>query len=236
MSAEHLIAAYGLAGLGVIVFAETAVLLGVVLPAETLLVLAGAYSEPRLDRASFDLVAVMAVAAVAAVAGGQVGYVIGRRGGPALFERDGSWLSQRGYAQRTQRYFARFGGRTVILARFIPVVRTFAAPAAGVGRVSAGRFAGYNALGGVAWAVAIASLGHGLAEIVPVDRYLLPTTSVIVAVSALPILVEAARRRGRSRSSRKQHDNETRRPWEIVSPAAPPLSPRSRHDVGTTKR
>ena len=199
MSAEHLIAAYGLAGLAVVVFAETAVLLGVVLPAETLLVLAGAYSEPGVDRAGFDLAAVMAVAAVAAVAGGQVGYLIGRRSGPALFERDGSWLSRRGYAERTQHFFARFGGRTVILARFIPLVRTFAAPAAGVGRMPAGRFAAYNVVGGVGWAVVIASLGRGLAEVVPVDRYLLPTTTGIVAASALPVVLEAVRRRWRTR-------------------------------------
>ena len=195
VSAEQLIAAYGLIGLGLVVFAETALLIGIVLPGETLLVLAGAYSEPGRGRVAFELPMVIAVAAAAAAAGGQVGYAIGRRAGPALFERDGSWLLRRGYARRTQGYFVRFGGRTVVLARFIPLVRTFAAPAAGVGRMSARRFTAYNAAGGVIWALVIASVGHGLAEVVPVDRYVLPTTLGVAAATALPVLLEAGRRR-----------------------------------------
>lgn len=184
---------YGLAGLAVVIFAETALLAGVVLPGETLLVVAGALSNPTVSPPPFTLPVVIGTAAVAAAAGGQVGFWIGRRSGPALFHRPDARVFRRSFAQRAESYFDRYGARTVVLARFIPIVRTFAAPAAGVGRMRTARFVRYNVAGAVLWAAVIAGAGHGLAELVPVDRYLLELTAVVAAVSLLPLIVQAAR-------------------------------------------
>lgn len=191
------LATYGLAGLAVVIFAETALLAGVVLPAETLLVVAGALTNPAGSRPPFSLPVVIGTAALAAAAGGQVGYWIGWRSGPALFRRPDARLFRRSFAQRAEDYFARYGPRTVVLARFIPIVRTFAGPAAGVGRMRTGLFARYNVAGALLWAAVVAGAGHGLAEVVPVDRYLLELTLAVAAVSVLPLVVSAIRRRRR---------------------------------------
>ena len=192
------LAAYGLGGLAAVITAETGLLVGVVLPAETMLVLAGAYTNPSADGAApLPFVAVVAVAAAAAAAGGMLGYLIGRRAGPSLFRRPDARPFKQGYLLRTQAYFRRYGRRTVILARFMPVIRTLASPAAGAAQMPAAEFAAVNAVGAGVWAASVAAAGHLLGEVVPVDRYLLPLIAAVAAVSLTPLLWEwrTARRR-----------------------------------------
>jgi len=186
LSPAHLLASYGVIGLALVLFAETGLLLGFFLPGDSLLFLAGAYAHSS---------------AAGAVLGGQVGYLIGRRAGPALFNRTDSRLFKRSYVERTHTYFERFGPRTLVLARFVPIVRTFAAPAAGVGRMSAPTFAVWNLLGGLLWAVAVPLLGYALGGAINIDTYLVPITLVVVVVSFIPVLLEVRRARRSSSSS-----------------------------------
>jgi len=200
LSPAHLLASYGVIGLALILFAETGLLLGFFLPGDSLLFLAGAYAHSSAaGQPHPSILGVIVAAAAGAVIGGQVGYLFGRRAGPALFNRPDSRLFKQAYVERTHAYFERFGPRTLVLARFVPIVRTFAAPAAGVGRMSAPTFATWNLLGGLLWAVSVPLLGYALGGAINIDTYLVPITLVVVAVSFIPVLVEIRRaRRGSS--------------------------------------
>jgi len=180
LSPAHLLASYGVIGLALVLFAETGLLLGFFLPGDSLLFLAGAYAHSS---------------AAGAVLGGQAGYLIGRRAGPALFNRPDSRLFKQSYVERTHTYFERFGPRTLVLARFVPIVRTFAAPAAGVGRMAVPTFAMWNLIGGLLWAVAVPLLGYALGGAISIDTYLVPITLVVVVVSFIPVLLEVRRAR-----------------------------------------
>jgi len=196
LSPAHLLASYGVIGLALVLFAETGLLLGFFLPGDSLLFLAGAYAHSSAAGQPHPaILAVIAAAAVGAVLGGQTGYLIGRRAGPALFNRPDSRLFKQSYVERTHAYFERFGPRTLVLARFVPIVRTFAAPAAGVGRMSAPTFAVWNLLGGLLWALAVPLLGYALGGAINIDTYLVPITLVVVALSFIPVLLEVRRAR-----------------------------------------
>ena len=196
---DVLIASYGLIGLAVVIFAETGLLVGVVLPGETMLVLAGAFTNPVHGVRTLTMPAVIATAALAATAGGLTGYAIGRRSGLVFVHRPDGRIYRRSYLTRTERFFTRHGPRAVVLARFVPVVRTFAAPAAGVGRMPGRRFAVYNAIGAVVWATVATVAGHTVAEYVPVNHYLLPLTLGIGLLSLTPAVVGWAHARRTSR-------------------------------------
>ncbi len=200
LSPAHLLASYGVIGLGLILFAETGLLLGFFLPGDSLLFLAGAYAHSRAAGQPHPAILTVIVAAAAgAVLGGQTGYLIGRRAGPALFNRPDSRLFKQSYVERTHAYFERFGPRTLVLARFVPIVRTFAAPAAGVGQMAAPTFTVWNVLGGLLWALAVPLLGYALGGAINIDTYLVPITVAVVALSFIPVLLEVRRaRRGSS--------------------------------------
>ncbi len=188
LSAGHLLSSYGVIGIGVILFLETGVLLGLVLPGETLTVLAGAYSHiasPGSPHPYLGLV--IAAAACGAILGGQVGYLIGRRAGPKLFDRPDGRIFRRSQLERTTSYFARFGKSTILIARFVPFVRTLSSPAAGAGGMSLQTFTAYNVAGGLAWAITVASLGYVLGGLISIDRYALFVTVGIAAVSLIPL-------------------------------------------------
>ncbi|MGH7265141.1 MAG: DedA family protein, partial [Candidatus Rokuibacteriota bacterium] len=137
---------------------------------------------------------------LAAVAGDQVGYVFGRRVGPALFNREDSRLFHRQHAERARDFFAQYGAKTIVLARFVPVVRTFAPIVAGVGRMPYRTFVTFNLVGGLVWACGILVLGYLLGRTVPgIDRYLLPIVALIVAASLAPVAVERLKASRRSR-------------------------------------
>lgn len=196
---------WALLGVCAIVFVETGLLVGFFLPGDTLLfftgvlTLTGHFTEPLW-------VIIVAVVAAASL-GDQVGYAIGRRSGPAVFERRESGFFSRRSVERTQRFFDRFGGAAVTVARFVPVVRTFAPVAAGVGRMRWGLFTVFNVAGAAIWATAVILLGYGLGHIPGVadfvSKYLDFVLIGIVVISVVPVLVRMVvlrRRRARVES------------------------------------
>jgi membrane-associated protein len=200
ISPKHLLGSYGLVGLVVILFAECGLLIGFFLPGDTLLFSAGlliAINDPSINLPSLP---VMLIALpIAAVAGNLVGYWIGRTAGPSVFDRPGSRMFRPEYVDRAQLFFDRFGPATVLLARFVPVVRTVATVLAGVGRMRFDLFALYSVIGGIVWTDGILLLGRGLGHIKFVRDTIAPKIDLIlvtvVVLSILPTLVHWLRSR-----------------------------------------
>ncbi|WP_455133022.1 DedA family protein [Microbacterium aurum] len=155
-----------------IVFAETGLLVGFLLPGDTLLIIAGllSHSTPAAPNGIFGINVwwVALLIALAAFVGGEVGYLIGHKGGPAVFERKESGLFSRKNVERTNAYFERYGGLTVVLARFVPIVRTFAPVAAGVGHMPWRRYSLYNLIGALLWGFGLTMFGYLIGFIPPV--------------------------------------------------------------------
>src|SRR5690606_38147072 len=147
-----------------IVFAETGLLVGFLLPGDTLLVISGLLTHTS-DVFGVNIWLVSLLIAVAAFVGGEVGYLIGHKGGPAIFERKESGLFSRKNVERTNAFFERFGPLTVVLARFVPIVRTFAPGAAGVGHMPWKTYSLYNLVGALLWGFGLTMLGYGSAYI-----------------------------------------------------------------------
>lgn len=198
LNAQHLLVSYGVIGIGVILFLETGLLIGIVLPGETLTVIAGAYSHVSGPEGTHPgLGFVIAAAGCGAVAGGQLGFLIGRRAGPRLFARPDGLLFRRSRLERTRDYFRRFGSNAVVIGRFVPFVRTLVSPAAGVSGMPTARFTTFNAAGGAAWAVVIGTIGYLIGGLVSIDRYALLVTAGIAAVSLIPLAMEIRALRSR---------------------------------------
>ena len=136
--------------------------------------------------------------------GDQVGYAFGHRVGPALFRRPDSRFFKKEYVERAQAYFDKQGPKTIILARFVPIVRTFAPIVAGIGSMRYRTFVTYNIVGGFIWAFGVILAGHTLGDTIPedqVDKYLLPIIALIVAVSLIPVALEFLRHRREHRQN-----------------------------------
>jgi membrane-associated protein len=186
-------------GLILIIFAETGLLIGFFLPGDSLLFTGGILaSQGNLN------IAVIAIGCfLAAVIGDQVGYSIGHRAGPPLFRRPDSRIFKQRYVERTKEFFDKHGPKTILLARFVPVVRTFAPVLAGVGEMDRRTFTTYNVVGGFVWAVGVTVAGYILGSAIgsDIDKYLLPIIAVIVVLSILPPLIEMRRERRRTRAA-----------------------------------
>ncbi|HVM06005.1 MAG TPA: VTT domain-containing protein [Acidimicrobiales bacterium] len=193
---DKLLEAFGTIGLFLVVFAESGLLIGFFLPGDSLLFTAGVFAAA--DKLSLPVI--LPGIFVAAVAGDQVGYAFGNRAGPALFRRPDSRFFKQAYLDKAQRYFEEHGPRTIVLARFVPIVRTFAPIVAGAGEMRYRTFVTYNVLGGLLWGVGVTLLGFALGEAIDIDRYLLPVIAVIVAFSLVPVLLEVRRARQGSRA------------------------------------
>jgi membrane-associated protein len=197
LSPEHLIATFGTIGLVLIVFAESGLLIGFFLPGDSLLFTAGLLAS----QGKLNFAVVLVGAFLAAVAGDQVGYLFGQRVGPSLFRKPDSRLFKQENVDKAREFFDHHGSKTIVLARFIPIVRTFAPIVAGVSRMEYRTFVTFNVLGGALWAGGVTTAGYVLGSTVPsIDRYLLPVIALIVVVSVLPVLLEARKAR-RARSS-----------------------------------
>jgi len=196
---DHLIRTFGLIGIMVIVFAESGLLVGVFLPGDSLLFTAGLLS------ATTDLLpplwVIIPAIVVAAIVGDQVGYVIGSRAGPKIFHRPDSRFFRKEFVDKAYSYFERYGGRTIILARFVPIVRTFTPVVAGVSQMSYRTFVAYNVIGGTLWGVSVTTIGYFLGQVDFVADNIEPILIGIVALSVLPIAFELLRARSRSRST-----------------------------------
>jgi membrane-associated protein len=192
MNPKSLIETFGTLGVIAIIFAESGLLVGFFLPGDSLLFTAGLLAS----QGSINLAVIMIGSAVAAVVGDQVGYVIGRRAGPALFKRPDSRFFKRKNMERAHAYFEKNGPKTIILARFIPVIRTFVPVVAGIGEMDYRRFVSFNVIGGVGWACGVTLAGYTLGSSVPsIDRYLLPIVLLIGAVSFVPVILELVKLR-----------------------------------------
>ena len=191
----------GLVVLAVIVFAESGLLIGFFLPGDSLLFFAGFLSSSAGDHRLPALPFVAAVAAVAAVAGDQVGYILGRKLGPTLLQRPRSRLFNPVNVAKAEAFFAKHGAKTIVLARFVPIVRTFVPTVAGVSRMNYRTFVSYNVIGGVLWGAGVTTLGFFLGEIDAVKNNIEIAAVVIVAVSLAPIAIEFLRHRRNAASA-----------------------------------
>ncbi|MGZ4688480.1 MAG: DedA family protein [Acidimicrobiia bacterium] len=186
---KSLIETFGTIGLILIIFAESGLLLGLVFPGDSLLFTAGLLASEHKFGLNIYLVAVGAF--VAAVAGAQVGYWLGRRYGPSLFKRPDSRIFKREYVDRSRVFFDKHGAKTIVLARFVPFVRTLVPMMAGIGEMNPGTFFAYNVVGAGLWAAGVTIAGFGLGSAIPnVDKYLLPIIGVVILISLIPPLLE----------------------------------------------
>jgi membrane-associated protein len=188
---EKLLVAVGTIGLIAVVFAESGLLFGFFLPGDSLLFTAGLFAA----HGKLNLLVILVGCFVAAVAGDQVGYVFGNRVGPSLFRRPDSRFFKQEYVEKAQGYFDKYGSKTIVLARFVPIVRTFAPIVAGVGSMPYRTFLTFNVLGGAMWAVGVTLLGYFLGEIDWIEKNLEVAILGVVFLSLIPILVELVRTR-----------------------------------------
>lgn len=191
---EQLLITFGYVGLFAIIFAESGLLFGFFLPGDSLLITAGvlAYAEPD----SFSLVIVCALCFVAAVTGDAVGYWTGSRFGRRLYERPESRFFKRSHLAAAEAFYTRHGGKTIVIARWMPFVRTFAPVVAGTANMHYRTFAVYNFTGAALWAIGLPVAGYLLAGQIPpetLDRYLLVIIMGVVALSVLPTAIHVVR-------------------------------------------
>jgi membrane-associated protein len=176
----------GYALLAGIVFSETGLLVGLFLPGDSLLFTVGVVA----GAGQLNVVEICALLTLASVLGDQSGYFLGRRTGPRIFSRPDSPLFKQEYVTRTQVFFARHGGKTLIYAKFVPVVRTFAPFMAGVGRMSYPRFFSFNIFGGVGWVLSMSLAGYYLGGVPLIRRNFEKVVIAIVIVSVLPLVIQ----------------------------------------------
>ncbi|WP_371777904.1 DedA family protein [Streptomyces sp. NBC_01438] len=200
LDAGSLLGTFGALGVAVVLFAETGLLVGFFLPGDSLLFTAGLLSvDGAHGPVGLSLPQVLLAAVAGALLGAQTGYWLGRRGGRALLARTRSGRLREG-ADRAAELLARYGhARAIVLARFVPVVRTVLNPLAGALDVPARVFALWQVIGGVVWTAGLVLVGYALGSSVPnVDRYLLPIVALVVVVSLVPLAAELLRSRNRS--------------------------------------
>jgi membrane-associated protein len=196
---QYLISTFGLIGILAIVFAESGLLIGFFLPGDSLLFTTGLLvaSGTYLDQ---PLWLVCLLVSIAAIAGDQTGYLFGRRVGPALFRRPDARLFKQSNLTKAQEFFDKYGARSIVLARFVPIVRTFTPIVAGASRMHYRTFVLYNVIGGVLWSCGVTILGYFLGQIAFVRDNIELILVGIVVVSVVPIAVELLRARARSRA------------------------------------
>lgn len=181
--------------LALIVFAESGLLIGFFLPGDALLFFAGFLTSGAGGHKLPSMPIVAGVATIAAIVGDQVGYVIGRKLGPALFHKPKSRFFNPGNVAKAHAFFERHGSKTIVLARFVPIVRTFVPTVAGVSHMHYRTFVTYNIIGGVLWGAGIIALGHYMGEVDFVKNNIEVAAIIIVAVSLLPMVIEVWRHR-----------------------------------------
>lgn len=169
-----------------IVFAETGLLVGFMFPGDSLVFTVGVVAGAGY----LDIVLVNVVLMAAAIIGDGVGYALGRRTGPRIFSRPNSRFFRQEYLERTQAFYARHGGKTIIYARFVPIIRTFAPFMAGVAGMPYGRFLSFNVFGGIGWILSLSLLGYALGNVELVRHHFEKVILLIIFISLLPVLKE----------------------------------------------
>lgn len=190
----------GYVGLTAIIFTETGLLIGFFLPGDSLLVTAGLLaSQPEFGLNVYILGMLLSVAAIV---GDTVGYQIGRVTGPRIFTREESFLFRRAHLYAAQAFYEKHGGKTIIIARFVPIIRTFAPVVAGVGNMQYRSFLAYNVVGGLLWVWSMLFTGYFLGRWVPgIDQHIEKVILVVIFLSILPGIIAWVRERAKARSS-----------------------------------
>jgi membrane-associated protein len=189
---ESLVRVGGIAGLAAIVFIETGLLVGFFLPGDSLLVTAGLFAA----RGDLNVVYLILVLSLAAIVGDTVGYNIGARTGPKLFSRPDSLLFNRKHLISTREFYERHGPFTIVIARFVPIIRTFAPVVAGIGAMEYRRFLAYNVVGGIGWVLVTVLGGYFLGQMVPnIHDHLHKVIAIVIVLSLLPAIIKVARER-----------------------------------------
>ena len=182
---KFLIEAVGIIGVIAIIFAESGLFFGFFFPGDSLLFTAGLLASQSL----LSLPVLLVGSFIAAVLGDNVGYAFGKKVGPALFSRENSFFFNKKHIERSREFFGKYGKKAIILARFMPIVRTFTPILAGVGSMEYRTFFVYNIVGGVIWTFGMALLGYFLGSVISTpDRYILPIVIIIVVLSILPAI------------------------------------------------
>jgi membrane-associated protein len=199
LDGQHLVESFGIAGLLFIIFAETGLLLGFFLPGDSLLFAAGYAATGKLTDKLHPNIGLVALGCIAvAIIGAQTGFLIGRRVGPQLFAREDSRFFKRQYVTKAEEVVEHYGaGRAIVLARFIPIVRTFINPLVGAGDLPARTFTLWNIVGGVLWGGGVTLLGYYLGQVSWIGKNLEVFAVLVVIISVLPIAVELRRQRSR---------------------------------------
>lgn len=202
LDARSLIASFGILGVFVILFAETGLLIGFFLPGDTLLALAGAFASPKVHGpVHLPLVGLLIGCPIAAIIGAQVGYVIGARGGHVL-AKPGSTFAHS--MTRIEGLLERFGeGWAVFLCRFIPILRTFMNPVAGIIEMPVRRFFVANVLGGIVWTISVLLAGYYAGEKLHIEKYVLPIVTIVVVLSIISMSFEMFRNRRRKAAANR---------------------------------
>lgn len=202
LNPEDLLASGGLLFLGLIVFAESGLLIGFFLPGDSLLFIGGFLSSEAGGHILPPLPWVVLVSVSMAIVGDQVGYLIGKKVGPSIFNKPKSLLFDPAHVVKAEQFFDKHGPRTIVLARFVPIVRTFAPVVAGVGKMHYSTFVRYNVIGGVAWGLGLPILGYFLGQVDFIKENIEIAVIVIVLISLLPVIIEVAKHRRESRRTK----------------------------------
>ncbi|OGK14172.1 hypothetical protein A3A93_05125 [Candidatus Roizmanbacteria bacterium RIFCSPLOWO2_01_FULL_38_12] len=194
MHLETILPTIGYIGIFAVIFAESGLFIGFFLPGDSLLFTAGFLASQGI----FDIKLLSMLCFIAAVTGDSVGYAFGRHIGPRLFTREDSWLFHRKHLARAQHFYEKYGKKTIVIARFMPIVRTFAPIVAGIGNMHYRTFVTYNIIGGFLWGVGVTVTGFFLGKVIPdVDKYLIPIVIVIIIASILPSVIHLIKERNK---------------------------------------
>jgi membrane-associated protein len=186
-----------------IVFAETGLLIGFFLPGDSLLVTAGILAGQGI----LDAPTLMILLSLSAIVGDTVGYSIGYRTGPLIFSKPKSLLFNPDHLNKAHRFYEKYGGKTIVLARFLPLIRTFAPVVAGVGKMKYSRFLSYNIFGGIGWIVSMICIGYFLGSIPGVNRFLHLIIVAVIVISFIPCVVEFLRERAKAKRGVQNEKN-----------------------------
>jgi membrane-associated protein len=193
---------YGI--LFLVIFVETGFVVVPFLPGDSLLFAAGTFAALK----ALNIGGLIALLAAAAIIGDTVNYWIGHAVGPKIFHRDQSRIFRKEYLDRTHAFFEKYGGKTIIIARFVPIVRSFAPLVAGIGRMSYGRFIAFNVVGGIGWVVLLTGAGYFFGNIPFVKRNFSLAILAIIIISTLPAVTEALRQRRKPDSGERPDESQ----------------------------
>ncbi len=197
---QGLIQTFGYVGLAIIVFTETGLMIGFFLPGDSLLVTAGLFAA----KGDLDIVLLNILLMTCAILGDATGYYIGKKLGPALFRKEDSLFFKKKHLIATQDFYDKHGGKTIIIARFVPVIRTFAPVVAGMANMPYRRFALFNVVGGIGWVFSMTMIGYLLIKLFPdIEKHIHIVIIVVIFLSILPGIIEFMRARMKKEPAEK---------------------------------